>query len=169
MDSANIYGGDFVILPLRDMKKPGRGDDVVVDLDHGKDDDTVIVVDHEKDSRYGCLDIDYYKEDYNLARELATGEGLDVGGPIMIAVQDPESGSPVVLSKCVRRNGERYFLAIIFNAMFSKPDENSPESYCLRMTEEVDPERVFSERIAYAPGEEIAWEPSQLKMLNLDH
>ena len=39
------YGGDFLILPLSGMIKPGRGDDVVV------------VVDHERDSRYGCLEI----------------------------------------------------------------------------------------------------------------
>lgn len=155
MKSACEYGGDFVVLPLRKMVKPGKGDDVIVA--------------HEEKSRYGCLDIDSNKEDFELALKLAMmEEGRSQNGPIMIAVEDPESGSPVVLSKCVKRNGEKYFLAVVFNACFSIPNESRPESYCLRMTDGVDPNRVFTERIMYSPGDNIVWDPDQLSMLELD-
>lgn len=156
MKSASSYGGDLILLPLRKFIKPGKGDDVTV------------VVDHEELSKYGCLDIDWDKEDYAQANDLATGEGLDEECPVMIAVEDPESASPMVLAKRVRRDGKNYFLAIIFNAAFSTPDENRPGSFCLRMTDGFDPEKVFSERIMYSPGENITWEPDQLKMLNLE-
>lgn len=156
MNTIGGYGGDFILLPLSKFVKPGKGDDVVV------------VVDHENLSHYGCLDIEHYREDYEMANDLATGEGLDAECPVMIAIEDPDSGSPVVLTKRVRRNGKDYFLAVIFNAAFSLPDENRPGSYCLRMTSGIDPERIFTERIMYAPGENITWEPDQLKMLNLD-
>lgn len=155
MRSVCKYGGDFVILPLRRMVRPGRGDDVVVD--------------HEEKSRYGCLDIDAYKDDFELACKLAKmEEGLDPEGPIMIAIQDPESGSPVVLSKCVKRDGKKYFLAVVFNACFSLPNEHRAESYCLRMTEGVDPERIFTQRIMYSPGDNIAWDAYDLRDLKLD-
>ena len=157
MDSACKYTGEFVVLPLSKFVKPGRGDDVVV------------VVDHEKKSPYGCLDIEFYEEDFELACKLAMmEEGRMAKEPIMIAVQDPESGSPMVLAKRVMRDGERRFLAIIFNASFSYPEDSRRGSYCLRMTDVVDPKGVFSERIMYSPGENILWEPDQLKMLELD-
>lgn len=158
MKCACKYFGDLVVLPLRGMLQPGKGDDVHV------------VIDHEERSKYGCLDIDAYKEDYELACKLATmEEGREPGGPIMIAAEDPESGSPMVFTKCVKRDGKKHFLAIIFNAYFSVPDENRPESYCLRMSKAVDPKGVFSERIMYSPGDNIVWEPGQLEMLELDH
>jgi hypothetical protein len=157
VDSACKYGGDFVVLPLEKMLKPGKGDDVHV------------VIDHEENSQYGCLDIEFYKEDFELACKLAKmEEGLEPKGPIMIAIQDPDSGSPVVLTKRVMRNGEKHFLAIIFNAYFSVPDENRPGSFCLRMSGAVDPKKIFSERIMYSPGDNIVWEPEQLRMLELD-
>jgi hypothetical protein len=156
MKSATESGGDLILLPLKEFVRPGKGDDVTV------------VVDHEELSHYGCLNIEWYREDFALANDLATGEGLNYDCPVMVAIEDPESGSPMVLTRRVRRNGKDYFLAVIFNAAFSLPDENRPGSFCLRMTSGIDPNRVFSERIMYSPGENITWEPDQLAMLELD-
>ncbi len=155
MQSSCKYLGELIILPLRGFVKVGKGDDVEV------------VVDHETNSHYGCLDIDWYSDDYEMASNQVAKEALIeyAGEPVMIAVEDPESGSPMILTKCVMRDGEKHFLAVIFNAEFSHPEENRHGSYCLRMSPAIDPNGVFSERIMFAPGEKIAWDVDQLAML----
>jgi len=155
MQSACKYGGELLILPLGGFVKHGKGDDVVV------------VVDHEANSHYGCLDIERYKADYELACNFVAKYALKKypNEPVMIAIEDPESGSPMILTRRVDNESGKHFLAIIFNADFSYPEENRLGSYCLRMTKGVDPHGVFSERIMYAPGERIEWTPEQLAVL----
>ena len=151
------YGGRAMLVPLAGRVRKGRGDDITV------------VVNHELNSDFGCLDIDLYKVDYELAKKLALSrKSRRYGCPVMAAIQDPESGSPMILARRVERDGVPFYLGVIFNAAFSTPYENRRGSYCLRMTREVDPRQVFSERIKFEPGEIIAWTPDQLKMLNLD-
>lgn len=152
MESTSFYGGDLVVLPLSKFIKPGKGDDVVV------------TIDHELQSRYGCLGIGNNRREFTAARKLAAT--LACAEPVMIAVEDPESGSPMVLTKEVIRGGKKHHLAVVFNAAFSHPEENRSGSFCLRMSERLDPKRVFSERIMYTPGEHIVWERDQLTRLD---
>ena len=146
------YGGDLRVLPLCGMIKRGRGDDVVV------------VIDHEAKSRYGCLDVRGYGIDFEELCLMA--QRLTDGDPAMIAVDDPESGSSLVLVNAVQLGERTHYLAVIFNACFSDPEENRKGSYCLRMTKTVDPLGRFSERIMYAPGQRIEWNTEQLKALS---
>lgn len=150
--SASMYGGELIVLPLSKFVKQGKGDDVVV------------TIDHESGSRYGCLGIGNNRKDYTAARKLAAT--LDYTEPVMIAVNDPESGSPMVLVKEVIRGGKKHYLAVIFNGAFSHPEENRTGSFCLRMSERIDPDKKFSERVMFTPGEEIVWDKDQLTLLD---
>jgi hypothetical protein len=148
MRSTSIYGGDLLILPLSQMMKIGRGDDIVV------------TIDHETGSRYGTLGISNNRSDFNAARRLAIDEADE--GPMMIAVEDPESGSPMMLTREIIRNGKKHHLAVIFNAEFSDAEESRPNSFCLRMSERLDPDGVFIRRIKCSPGQNITWEVEHL-------
>ncbi|MBO4855647.1 hypothetical protein J5500_04580 [Candidatus Saccharibacteria bacterium] len=143
------YGGELLRIPLRSLLKVGRGDDVFV------------VVDNENHSRYGVLSIDRNIFDYELAQRLAAEQ--HTGEPIMVAVEDPESGSPMMLAREVWRDGKRHFLAVIFNAKFANdPEENRNGSFCLRLSGALDPDSKVSERIIYSPGEHIEWNEEQV-------
>ena len=96
MESTSFYGGDLIVLPLSKFIKPGRGDDVVV------------TIDHEQQSRYGCLGIGNNRKEFTAARRLAAT--LDLAEPVMIAVEDPESGSPMMLTKDTARQPSNSFL-----------------------------------------------------------
>lgn len=148
----SMYGGDLIRIPLNSLLKRGRGDDVFV------------VVDKENHSRYGVLSIDRNAFDYDLAQEMASD--WHTGEPIMIAVEDPESGSPMVLAKELDCGGEKRFLAVIFNAKFADdPEENRKGSFCLRLSGAMDPDSKVSERIMYSPGEHIEWNEDQLQTI----
>ena len=140
VNSTCFYGGDLVVLPLSDLIKPGKGDDIMVTVEGNS---------------YGCLRVDDYPGAMDAAKRLAAS--LDLKVPVMIAVEDPESASPMILTREVVRGGRKHYLALIFNAIFSHPEENRNGSFCLRMSERYDPERTFSERIMFAPGKQIVW------------
>ncbi len=152
MKSTSFNGIAFKVYPLSCFIKPGKGDDVVV------------TVDHEEQSMFGCLGIGNNRKKFTTACKLAAK--LNCGEPIMIAVEDPEKDSPMMLTKEVIRGGKKHHLAVVFNAAFSHPEENRDGSFCLRMSERLDPNKVFSERIMYTPGEHIVWEKDQLVMLD---
>ncbi len=146
------YGGDILPVPLNRLIRRGRGDDVFV------------VVDKENHSRYGVLEIGMNPFDYKQAELLAAE--WKTGEPIMVAVEDPESGSPMMLTRKIARNGQWHYLAVIFNAKFADdPGENRIGSFCLRLSGAIDPNSKFSERIVYSPGERIDWNEEQIAML----
>jgi hypothetical protein len=143
------FGGGLKQIPLHSLIQRGRGDDIFV------------VVDKENNSRYGVLSIERNLHEYNQALTLAA-EQCD-GEPIMVAVEDPESGSPMILARELCYKGERRFLAVIFNATFANnPEENRKGSFCLRLSGEMDADSKVSERIIYSPGEHIEWNAEQI-------
>jgi len=143
------YGGDLKQIPLSSLIQRGRGDDIFV------------VVDKENHSRYGVLSIERNLYEYSQALALAAEQCDDE--PIMVAVEDPESGSPMILARELYYNGERRFLAVIFNARFANnPEENRKGSFCLRLSDEMDADSKVSERIIYSPGEHIEWNAEQI-------
>ena len=146
------YGGDLLCVPLNRLLRKGRGDDVFV------------VVDKENHSKYGVLEIGMNPHDYEQAELLA--DEWQTGEPIMVAVEDPESGSPMMLTRKIARDGQWQYLAVIFNAKFANdPEENGEGSFCLRLSSALDPKSRFSERIIYSPGECIDWNDEQISML----
>lgn len=146
------FGGEFLPIPLYRLIRKGRGDDVFV------------VVDKENHSKYGVLEVGMNPLDYEQAKILAAG--WQTGEPIMVAIEDPESGSPMMLTRKVSRNAQWHYLAIIFNAKFAdNPEENSTGSFCLRLSDAIDPNSKFSERIVYSPGECIDWNEQQIAIL----
>lgn len=151
MRNISGFDGILVVLPLSGFIRQGKGDDVVV------------AIDHEMDSKFGHLGFGNNRNAYAAACRLA--ETLNNGEPVMIGVVDPKSGINKVLTKEVIRGGKRHRLAIVFNAEFSHPEEARDGSFCLRMSKRFDPNGRFSERIMYMPGENIVWDVDQLKML----
>ena len=148
------YGGDYIEVPLTVLLKKGRGDDVNV------------VVDHERQSTYGTLDIQKNETDYDGAKHLAMMRIPEDVGPMMIAVEDEESGSPMVLSRKLEYGGKTHYLAVIYNASFAhNPEETSNGSFCLRLSSRLDPDGKFSERICYTPGKNIDWLGEQEQFL----
>ncbi len=140
------YGGDLICIPLSSLKTYGRGDDIFV------------VVDHEHHSKYGVLGIGNNARDYRMAQKLALDPENLKKGPMMIAVQDEESGSPMMLAHEMIYGGKKHYLAVVFNASFADdPTENSPGSHCLRLSSRLDPSGKFSERIRFSLGENIDW------------
>ena len=159
MRCANKYGGDLVAIPLTNLMVKGKGDEIE------------IVNNSERMSHFGSLDLEAYKNDFYLAVDYtAMDDIVALGAPVMIGIQDPESGSPMLLGRCVERNGKRYYLAAIFNASFvDDPRPNYSGSFCLKVDKAVDPHGVFSERIAFSPGGLIYWNNYQLKDLALEN
>ena len=123
VETERRYGGDLVCIPLSSLIRNGRGDDVFV------------VVDHEHHSRYGVLGIGNNATEYRMALKKALEEETRKLGPTMIAVQDPESGSPMMLAHEMIYGGKKHYLAVVFNASFAdNPEENSDGSFCLRLS-----------------------------------
>lgn len=147
-----VFEGKLTILPLSGFIRHAKGDDVVV------------TIDHEMDSRFGHLGFGNNRRAYSEARNLA--KTLSNGEPVMIGLIDPVTGITKVLTREVIRGGMKHHLAIIFNADFSYPEDVRKGSFCLRMSERIDKNRVFTERIMYTPGKNIVWEKDQLEMLN---
>ena len=151
---AGKYGGELIKISLRDLLKKGRGDDVRV------------VVNHEPDSKYGILDVQFNEFDLQMAEWLAIDSIASDFGPMLVAVEDEESGSPMVLTRKIEYAGETHYLAVIFNASFAcNPEETSDGSYCLRLSAQLDPDGKFSERICYTPGKNLNWTKEQIEFL----
>ncbi len=141
---AYSYGGGLVVLPLSRFVKPGRGDDVIV------------TIDHESESPYGCLGIGNNHKQFVAARNLA--RNLPYVEPVMIAVIEDEDDPPKVLTREIIRGGKKHRLAVIFNGALSEnPEENSRGSFCVCASERLDPHRQFIKRIMFAPGEMVVW------------
>ena len=140
------YGGDLICIPLSDLITYGRGNDIFA------------VMDHEHHSKYGVLGIGNNAREYRMAQKMALEEESQKMGPILIAVEDEMSGSPMVLAHELIYKGKKHYLAVVFNANFAhNPEENSVGSYCLRLSSRLDPDNKFSERIRFSPGENIDW------------
>ena len=146
------FEGKLAILPLSGFIRHAKGDDVVV------------TIDYETDSKFGHLGFGNNRKAYAEARRLA--KTLDNKEPVMIGLINPETGITKVFTREVIRGGMKHHLAIIFNADFSYPEDIRDGSFCLRMSERIDKNRVFTERIMYTPGKNIAWDAEQLKMLD---
>ena len=154
VETERRYGGDLVCIPLSSLIRNGRGDDVFV------------VVDHEHHSRYGVLGIGNNATEYRMALKKALEEETRKLGPTMIAVEDPESGSSMMLAHEMIYGGKKHYLAVVFNASFAdNPEENSDGSFCLRLSSRLDPAEKFSERIRFSPGENIDWRAEHEKFL----
>lgn len=150
MAYTSMYGGELIRIPLNSLIKVGRGDDIHV------------VVDKENHTKYGCLGVGANEHDYKVAQKMAS-EWL-TGEPIMVAAQDPESGSPMMLTREVVCNEKKHFLAIIFNARFANDSENinGSGSFLLRLSSALDPDAKVAERIIYSPGDIIEWNDEQI-------
>lgn len=146
-------GGELMRIPLNSLIQTGRGDDIFV------------VVDHETHSKYGTLGIGNNTADYEVAKVMA--ENWRTGEPIMVAVEDSVDGSPLMLTRELRRDGKKFNLAVVFNARFAdNPEENRRGSFCLRLSSALDPFSKVSERIIYAPGEVIDWNADQVARIS---
>ena len=147
------YGGELKRIPLNSLIQAGRGDDIFV------------VVDHETHSKYGTLGIGNNAADYKVAKVMA--ENWQTGEPIMVAVEDSVSGSHLMLTRELHRDGKKFNLAVVFNARFADdPEENRHGSFCLRLSKALDPDSKVSERIVYAPGENIDWNVDQVARIS---
>lgn len=146
MKSISEYMGDIIPISLNQFFKPGKGDDVNVVM--------------SSQNKYGCLRIKGNEADYKSALVLAADDNS--GKPIMIAVEDPESASPMIFAREHLYGGDanpqRVHLAVIFNAEVCTDDTGE---YRLIIASPTGKEN-YSVRIKYAKGEHITWDCAEI-------
>ncbi len=149
----SAYGGNLVMILVRNFMVPGRGDDFVLSMNE-------LGI-----GGYGTLLISLNNDEYSRAVNVADSDDVE-----LLGVEDTESGSPYVFVKRVIRNGKAYLFPVILNAKLAetRPCEDShlyeedyevlgSNSFTLRLSSELDPEHLCAMRIIYAPGERIEW------------
>lgn len=152
-DFVSEYGGDLVTLPLINFMRRGRGDDFLMKLDelsYGKNRCGTLTI-----SNSSCTN-----DDYARAVQALDGQNEKV---MLVCVEDPESASPYLFVKNIKKGGQEYVFPVIFNASLRSYAEDGvyygsgEESYNLCLGDYIDPERKCAMRIVYAPGERIEW------------
>ena len=86
----------------------------------------------------------------------------------MIAVEDAESSTLRMLTSEIITGGKKHQLAVIFNAEFEHlraDDYHAGNSFCLRMSDRLDVDGIFSERIVFSPGKNIVWNNNLFRAL----
>lgn len=147
------YGGILKPLPLKNLVRRGEGDDFILSMAANRN------------RSYGTLAIKTNSEDYSAAVEDLNDQLDDV---MIVGVEDTEAGSPYIFVRKVEHEGKVYMFPAIFNAMLCDPNENGDysglcvKSFHLRIGEDVDPERLCTLRINYAPGKKIEWSEDEV-------
>ena len=146
----------FLFCPLSDFVKPGKGDDIVV------------TIDHESGSKYGSIGIGNNRKLFNEACKIALGT-KKYDEPIMVAVNDSGVGdTPRIFTNEVIVGGKKHHLAVIFNAELDQECSNdffAGNSFRLVMSDCLDKKGLFSERIVFSPGEVVTWNKNDLLLL----
>lgn len=154
------YGGDLIVLPLKDFVQRGRGDDFLILFDRlaGLNNNT-----------YGTLTIgenSRNSDEYNRAIQALDSR---IDSVMMVCIEDPESASPYLFTRSIMWDGKKYLFPVIFNAILMSYSECGEyygfgaESFNLLLGNQIDPEQKCAMRIMYAPGERIEWNENDVK------